>query len=296
MHFSVYLNSNIISLMKKFFILLAMICFEHIATAQDYVPTGQDMNKFMATKTLVVLENNPMCDFNLNIKDIMKKEWKITPFDFITNQEFEKKKMDPHYSFLMMTLVNFTGDKTEATYRFLHLLMGGNYRTLKEMPDVCAIPLAYEGVDQENYIYKLSVLVRFMQDHVKRLQANPKLLTTNIFKYYNENMGDIKTKTLYLVADEMSKEVNTEARIKRIYPYKFKIVTRDEIEDAINNRDDDVVFLHKVGPEKTRFRARCYKIIMSAADAKCYYFDYHMVNDNHPDSFLESDFKKLAKK
>jgi hypothetical protein len=51
-----------------------------------------------------------------------------------------------------------------------------------------------------------------------------------------------------------------------------------------------------VGPEITKFKARCYKILIGAADAKFYYFDYHMVDDDTPDGFLAKDFKKLAKK
>ncbi|NJM15440.1 MAG: hypothetical protein HC896_08750 [Bacteroidales bacterium] len=53
--------------------------------------------------------------------------------------------------------------------------------------------------------------------------------------------------------------------------------------------------MHKVGPEGTRLSARCYKIIIGASDADFYYFDYHMIDDKHPDGFLKSDLKKLAK-
>jgi len=54
------------------------------------------------------------------------------------------------------------------------------------------------------------------------------------------------------------------------------------------------VFLHKVGPEGTRLIARCYKILIGAADSKFYYFDYHKISDEKPDGFLLSDFKKTG--
>ena len=41
--------------------------------------------------------------------------------------------------------------------------------------------------------------------------------------------------------------------------------------------------------------ARSYKIIIGAADANFYYFDYHKISDKNPDGFLESDFKNLVK-
>jgi hypothetical protein len=56
------------------------------------------------------------------------------------------------------------------------------------------------------------------------------------------------------------------------------------------------VFLHKVGPEGTKMDARCYNVIIGAADANFYYFDYHKISDKSPDGFLESDFKSLVKK
>ncbi|MFZ5940073.1 MAG: hypothetical protein ACOYXB_05820, partial [Bacteroidota bacterium] len=120
-------------------------------------------------------------------------------------------------------------------------------------------------------------------------------ISQNIYKHYNDNMKDVRDKTLYLVADELQKEVSSEARIKAVYPYKVKIVTPDEIKDAIMRGDMDVVFLHKVGPEGKKLDARVYKILVGAGDSQFYYFDYHVVNPNNPDRFLESDFKKLSK-
>ena len=80
----------------------------------------------------------------------------------------------------------------------------------------------------------------------------------------------------------MAKDVNSAARIHKIYPHPFKLVERDDIRKAISERED-VVFLHKVGPEGTRLEARCYKILIGASDASFYYFDYHMIKDKNPD-------------
>ena len=106
----------------------------------------------------------------------------------------------------------------------------------------------------------------------------------------------IKEKTLYLLEEELAPDVNSTARIKKVYPYKFRIVTKEDITEAIKNRDENVVFLHKVGPEGTKLDARCYKVIIGAADANFYYFDYHKISSKNPDGMLEQDFKKLAKK
>ena len=282
--------------MKKVLFFIPFLLLFVTAFAPDYVPTREDVDRFYQTKTLVVLDDNPMSEFNFVIKDFMKKEWKLTPYDFITRSEFDEKRMDPQYSFLMLNEVRFDKDKSLAKYIFLSLVMGGNEKVVSNMPDLCPLPVAYYGVDEDHYNYKLQLLLRFMQNHVEMLHKNPKMIKTNMFKYYNENMGDVKDKTLYLVKDELAPDVNTEAKIKKIYPYKFKIVTRDDVSKAIDAGDSSIVFLHKVGPEGTKLVARCYNIIMGAGDAKIYYFDYHKITHKEPDGFLEKDFKKLARR
>jgi len=282
--------------MKRILSGFIFIVLGGISFSQQYVPSREDVDAFYTTKTLVLLEDNPMLEYNYIIKEIMEKEWTITEYDFISSGEFEEKRKDPQYSFIYLAQVTFENDKTDAAYRFLHLSLGGDYFRMNEMPDIVAVPLAYYNVEEDNYVYKLAVLLRFMQNHANLIKAHPEIISANVFKHYNDSIRDIRDKTLYILENELSKNVNSAARIKKIYPYPFKIATKEEIEQAIEERNPDIVFLHKVGPEGTKVDARCYKIIIGAADANFYYFDYHKISDKDPDGFLESDFKNLVKK
>lgn len=263
--------------------------------SQSVVPSRQDIATFFTTKTLVVLEDNPLMEYNSIIKKVMEQEWKITEYDFIPSKDFEKMRLDPQYSFIYMSRVTFEKDKTDAEYRFLQLSLGGDYFRLNEMPDIASVPLAYYDVEEDRYAYKLAIILRFMQNHARLIQEHPEIVSQNVFKHYNENIQEIKDKTFYVLKEELGPDVNTEAKIKKVYPYKFKLVTAEDIEQAIKDRDPDVVFLHKVGPEGTKIDARCYNVIIGAADAKFYYFDYHKISDKNPDGFLASDFKNLVK-
>ena len=263
--------------------------------SQSVVPSRQDIAAFFTTKTLVVLEDNPLMEYNSIIKKVMEQEWKITEYDFISSKDFDKKRLDPQYSFIYMSRVTFENDKTDAEYRFLQLSLGGDYFRLNEMPDIASVPLAYYDVEEDRYAYKLAIILRFMQNHARLIREHPEIVSQNVFKHYNENIQDIKDKTFYVLKEELGADVNTEAKIKKIYPYKFKLVTAEDIEQAIKDQDPDVVFLHKVGPEGTKIDARCYNVIIGAADAKFYYFDYHKISDKNPDGFLSSDFKNLVK-
>lgn len=282
--------------MRKLLFLLPAMYFVLTSFSPDYVPTPEEVDHFYQTKTLVVLEDNPIAEYNFVIRAFMQKEWKLTPYDFIKYSEFEEKRMDPQYSFILLNQVRFDKDKSLARYTFLSLVLGGKDQVIGDMPDLCPVPIAYADVDEDSYNYKFQTILRFMQNHVEMIHANSKMIKTNMLKYYNDNTGDVKNKILYLVKSEMAPECNTEAKVKAVYPYKFKFVTREEVAKAIDESNPDVVFFHKVGPEGTRLVARCYKILIGAADSKFYYFAYHSISDKEPDGLLLKDFKKLAKK
>ena len=284
--------------MKKIILAIIIGISTLSVNAQEYLPTETDLNQFLNSKLYVVLEPNPIAAYNFKIQEAVKNAWNLTEFEFISLDQFEKMYNDPDKSFLMMTQVVFQNDKTKVRYNFLHIFIGKEgLDTFEDLPDIAAIPLSYTEVDEEFWVYKMESLVRFMQTHIQNMRDNPGMIKKNIFEYYNEFTKDIKQKTLYLVKDEVAPNINTEAKIKKIYPYKVKFVTREEIEEAIENRDEDVVYLHKVGPQGTRLRARCYKIIIGAQDANFYYFNHHWVQKGKNfDGFLDKDFKELAKK
>ncbi|MCB2194691.1 MAG: hypothetical protein KQH79_02465 [Bacteroidetes bacterium] len=283
--------------MKKIILAIVLGVSTLFASGQEYIPTEADLNQFLNSKLYVVLESNPIAAYNFKIQDAVKKAWTLTDYEFISLDQFQEMYNDPDKSFLMMTQVVFQNDKTKVRYNFLSMFIGKtDVEEFEDLPDIAAIPLSYTEVDDEYWVYKIESLVRFMQTHIQNMKDNPDMIKKNIFEYYNENTKDIKQKTLYLVKDEVAPNIDSEAKIKKIYPYKVKFVTREDIEEAITNRDPEVVYLHKVGPQGTRLRARCYKIIIGAKDANFYYFDWHWVQKGKNfDGMLEKDFKKLAK-
>lgn len=267
--------------------------------AQNSTPTIQDYENFADTRTLVVLDDNIMSDFSLKIEDVMKAEWKPTKYDIISRKEFESKRTDPAYSFVLTTTVTYEKDKTKARYTYLSLLMGKEKTKVNTMPDLISIPLAYASVEDQNYVYKMTAFIRFIQKHVEIIKADPSLLKKydkSPLLYYNKNIKSLANKTLYLVKEELEKSLQSEAAVEAIYPYKFKFVTKDDIAKAIDNGEKDVVFLHKVGPEVAKYNTRCFKMVIGADDSEIYYFDYHNIDKKNHDRLLEKDLKKMGKK
>jgi hypothetical protein len=280
--------------MRKLSLLLSALMLVSAGIAQ-YVPTPDEVERFFNTKTMVVLDANILNTFDQEIREAMENEWTITEYEFLPFDKFQNSIDNPGYSFLYLANVVFEKDKTNATYKFLNLSLGGKGHELNDMPDLVSVPVGYKNVDEDSYNYKLGILVRFIQNHIQLIRDNPDIISANVFKHYNDNIKDIQGKTLYLIESELDKELQSPSKVRAVYPYKFEFVTREQIKQAIKDRDESVVFLHKVGPEGTRMNARCYKVLIGAADANFYYFDYHNISDKKPDGLLESDFKKLRK-
>lgn len=276
-------------------LLVAFVSFVQVYAQREYLPTPEDLDHFRTTKTYVVLSDNPMAEYNFEIQDAVKKYWDITEYEFIKFDEFGEKSADKNASFLYVAAVNFEKDKSHTRYKFLCVSLGGDHVSIDDMKDVANLPLSYHGVDEDRYTYKLGTMVKFLQDHIRLITENPSMVSQNVYKHYNDNMADVRQKTLYMLEEELDKPVSSEARIRQVYPYAVKIVEPEEIKELIMAGDENAVFLHKVGPEGKQMNARVYKILIGAADGKFYYFDYHKVNTKKPDAFLESDFKKLAK-
>lgn len=280
--------------MKKILFAALLIVLPLLAAAQQHMPEIDDYHRFMKSKTMVVLDDALLSDYNVVIKEVMERSWTITPFEIITSQEFFDIKDNPELSFLMTTTVSFAKDKTKARYKFISLLMGEPKANVRTMPDLCSLPLSYLQVEDESYHYKLEAFVLFIQNHVKNVMQNEKLIGENALKQYNSHAkGELANKTLLLTKEDLAKDLQTPQAIKAIYPYKFEIVSREEVTDAIKRQDKDAVFLHKVGPEGTRIRARVYKVLVGAADSKLYYWDYGMIKMASDDAFQASDLKKL---
>jgi hypothetical protein len=282
--------------MKQFFAcLLVMLPLVQLVAQREYLPTPEDLNKFQNTKTYVVLDDNPMSDYNFEIRDAVEKFWTITEYEFLKYDDFAEKSLDANASFLYVAVVNFEKDKANARYNFLCLSLGGpDHDKLDELKDITNLPLGYYGVDEDEYGYKLGILLRFMQQHIQTITEDPKLVSQNVFQYYNDNMGSVKEKTLYFTEADLPYSLNTESKIKSIYPYDVKVVDREKIKELIMSGDEDAVILHKVGPGKG-IQQRVYKILIGAADAQFYYYNYHKANSKKPDALLSNDFRRLSK-
>lgn len=281
--------------MRKLLIPFLLLFVVTGLAAQAPFPTAAEAAAFARSKTLVVLEDDMFSLYNTCIHEAMEKNWTLTPCEYISGEEFKSRRKDPAFTFLVLTQNRYERDKSGATYTFLNILMGKDVPTLENMPEFGSFPLSYSGVDAEKFVFRLELIIRFFQDHVKRIIQDPTVTGLKFLKYYNVNVPRLTGKKILFTAEDLSPLVNTVEKIRALYSYNFEIVSQEEIQQAIDTRADNTVILHKVGPETTQQAGWSYKVLMGCDDACIYYFNYHIIDAKNPDGFLPLDFKRLAR-
>lgn len=282
--------------MKKYFILLFCLCPTfYFASAQSNLPNKAEVSSFFKTKTLIIMESGFSSFYNPYIKDAVNKDWKITPFEFVKANEFENLMTDSTYSFLVLTNTHFEKDKADADYNFINLLLGKKgVKSIAEMPELGSIPLSYSDNDDDDYSYKLSVMIEFLQKKVEFMDETADFLSMRYLKYYNKNTPEIKGKTLLVLEKNLAPEISTIDKIRKNYTYDIKIVTEDELEDAIEE-NKDYLFLHCVMPEEQGKQGWAFKLIFGITDGRLYYYNKHTISSKKPAGLLKSDLKKMSK-
>ena len=281
--------------MKKLTIFLVLLSFTVLLAGQAPFPSEDEIKQFTSSKTCVVMEEKLFSSYNALIKEAVKEFWTITPYEFIEVSDFNVKRLNPAYSFIVLTETNFEKDKSNAVFNFINLLQGKNVSRLGEMPEICAVPLSFAGEDDLEYSYKLGAILAFMQKHAQMISEDPSLTGRKYLKYYNNYTPEVKNKTILVKQEDLSPQISSIDKIKAIYPFEINIVTEDDIIKAIENKTPETLVLHKVGPVGNRNSGYCFKMLIGTDDANMYYYNQHIINKFNANGLLPADLKRMAK-
>ena len=261
---------------------------------QNKQVTKEQLEQFKKSTTYVVMDNDPLLGYNITVKAAMEKYWKVTPFKYISSDEFESQRKDKNKSFLLLTRTTLTRDKENTDYLYINLLMGDNVEKIDDMPELLTLPLHYTGVEENSYVFKMGVMIRFVQEHAKALLASDRITQLRDLKYYNKNIKDIRQKTILIEAADLAEEVNSIEKIKAIYPYNVRIVSSAEIEKAVFAQTPNTLIAHQISPGPNDKTGRCYKMLYGVDDNKLYYYYFVKISDVRPAGFLAFDFKRFG--
>lgn len=303
-------------IMKKLFVFLLVNLISMVGWGQTMNAKPADVSRFLSSKCFVVLDADPFSEFNAAIGAYMTQFWKLTPFEIIDAKKFSNLRKNPEHSFLFISLAELTQTKTSLfaantilfknkmsiQFTVLNVLMGEKSGNIQKMPEIICVPLAYyfevdddddEDIEDPEYEYKLGAVLKSISFFIEKKAANPDL---NIEKEIASYNSEIKNYELWFLASDLPTSLQSLDAISKVYPYKVKIVTQEEIEKAVKTNLKNTAILHKIGPEEYPLKdVYCFKSLLSCEDGKPLYFDYHMISKSKPDAFLMEDFKKIGK-
>jgi len=282
-------------LMKTIYLASVLLFSTVLLTGQAPFPSKDEIKQFTVSKTCVVLEDDQFSAYNSFIKKAVKEFWTITPYEFVEVKEFNIRRLNPAYSFIVLTQTNFEKDKSNSLFNFVNLLQGKNVNKLGEMPEICAVPLSFAGEDDLEYSYKLGAILSFMQKHAQMISDDPSLTGRKYLKYYNKYIPEVSNKKILVKQEDLVPAIATIDKIKAIYTNKIEIVTEVDIVTAIENKTANTLILHKVGPVGDRNSGYCFKMLIGTDDSNMYYYNQHMIDKSNPNGLLPADLKRLSK-
>jgi hypothetical protein len=278
-------------LLRKYILVFyfGTLCMGLFANAP--LASKQQIGMFKSSKTCVVFENG-IGLYNTFIKDAVQKYWKSTSYEFIDRNEFEKRRTDPKYSFIILMDGAFNKDPAGVKYNYINLILGDASGNLTKMPEFCSIPLSYKGDDAAGYEYVIPAIIKFFQIHLKNLENNRFPISMNGLKYYNKT--GFKDKYLLMNKDKMASAVNTQEKVKNVYPYNIKLLSIAEINEEISTNPENTLFHYHVGPALDTGAGKCFEMIFDQ-DGNLYYYNFRKITNDNGDGFNLDDFNRIRK-
>ena len=281
---------NACPIMRNTFSLIALLFVSASIFANPHLPTKQQIGMFLNSKTCVVLDDNTI-SYGVQLKDAVKKYWKVTEFEFIDQKEYEKRRFSSKYSFLVLMKEVYDNDPEGVGYNCLNLVMGDSVFNMTNMPELCNIPISYAGDNSVDYGYAIPAFVKFMQKHVKNIQDKHFLISLSGLKYYN-GILNLKYNLLLFNKDALSEDANTEEKIKTVYKYPVKLLSKEEIQKELETNPRNTVFNLHVGPSLNAASGKCFEMIFDT-DGNLYYYNNRNITNINKDGFTLNDFKNI---
>ncbi len=275
--------------LKKVYLVFSFSLFYMAFLAGSPLASKREIAMFKDSRTCVVFKNG-IHFYNAYIRDAVQKYWKSTNYEFIDQNEFEKRRTDSKYSFIVLMDESYNKDPAGIAYTYINLVLGDTSGVLNKMPELCSLPLSFAGDSEVYYEYVIPAIVKFMQIHVNDLENDRLPIFLNGLKYYNK-IG-FKDKVLLLNKGKLVSNVDTPEEIELVYPYYVKLLTPDEIKNELTDCPPNTLFNFHVGPPPDAGAGKCFEMIFDC-EGNLFYFNKRSVTNHNGDGFNSNDFKKI---
>ena len=277
-------------IIRNYIVFFSFTLLSLYASANPPLATKQQIGMFKNSKTCVVMDAGGMSFYNGPIKEAVQKYWKSTDFEFIDQAEFNIRKTNSKYSFLVMMDGAYDKDPGGVSYKYMSLVLGDGSGNLTKMPEFCSVPVSYSGDNDADYEYIIPIVVKFMQSHVKNLEKDRLPISINGLKYYNKT--GFKDKVLLFNKEKMASSVDSPEKIKAVCQNKVKLLSIEEIQKEILSNPANTLFHFHVGPPQDGGAGKCFEMLFDV-EGNLYYYNFRKITNDNPDGFNINDFNNI---
>jgi hypothetical protein len=260
-----------------------------VSLGNNPLATKQQIGMFINSKTCVVMDDG-VNFYNAPVKDAVMKYWKATGYEFIDQKEFEIRRKDSKYSFIVRMDGAYDKDPGGVSYSYISLVLGDASDNLTKMPEFCSVPLSYSGDLDAEYEYVIPAVIKFMQIHVKNLEKDRIPISLNGLRYYNKT--GFKDNVLLLNKDKMAPNADSPEKIKAVCQYNIKLLSIAEIQKEIAAGPAKTLFHFHIGPQQDAGAGKCFDLLFDP-DGNLYYYNTRKITNDNADGFNLNDFNNI---
>lgn len=279
--------------LKTIFLALALCLAAPLLQAQGKVSTrSYRLGDFTDKVTLVVLSENAILSNALRQEVVAG--WTASAFEFCTLEEFEKKKTQDKYYFLMVLESQFKGEEAPGV-SFLTLLKGGKEaeKGIGAMYEVAALPLvaALGGTGRE--LVYLGGLVKSIQEYALEAMESEKAAYA-MGNWVNKSFKKWGKSRRILIADEDLAPTVLEKALAPLLKDSFQVVETSVADKAYLDAQPGILVSYVVAPVFPGPGSYCYKMLFEAETHSLFYISKHKISAQKGVGFLPDDLKQLS--
>lgn len=256
---------------------------------QAQIYTRKEKLKDLTAKTTkVVLTGDEVLDEAL--KESVALAWTMSPYEFCSNEEFQKIKTSDKFYFLLV-VKGQQRKESEPGIDLLTYVKGGEgaSKSIDDMLEVVTFPLRSASEPSGREFTLLPAFLTIMQDHAQSLMGSE-------MKAYSplgaNDTKKLKIKRIYFSKEDFAPQVSA----KVIDSLDEDIVVEDDdeaVDEVFTNGTYNAVVSYVVAPTEPVNGSVCYKMLIGADNHKLYWYKKHRISARQGAGFLESDLKAI---
>ena len=264
-----------------------MIPSDLFGQAQIY--TRKEKLKDLTAKTVKVVMTGDEI-FDEVLKQSVTTSWTLSPYEFCTNEEFQKIKTDSKFYFLI-AVKGQQRKEAEPGIDLLTFVKGGEGadKSIEDMLEVVTFPLRAAVNPSGREFILLPAFLSIMQEHAQSL-------TSSEVKAYSplgaNDSKKLRMKQIYFSKDDFAPQVGDQA-LESLDEDIFVKEDEDDVDEVFSDGSFNAVVSYVVAPSEPVNGSVCYKMLIGADDHKLYWYKKHRISPRQGAGFLDSDLKAI---